>query len=91
MPTADNQPPSFVNSEGKVTRWPKKAQDKYQCLLILADHFVYGQKYNENEVNSIIQSHSVNVDHALLRRELCVNALLARTSDGARYWRVETT
>lgn len=86
----DNKPlPSFVNSKNQITRWPKKEKDKQACLALLAKRFTIDVVYNEQEVNTLILLNTVNVDHALLRRELCIKGLLARTADGAKYWRVK--
>ena len=79
---------NFINLEGQITRWPKKNSDKQTCLAALAEHFEFDQKYSESDVNTIILQYTVNMDHALLRRELCVRGFFARTNDGSKYWRL---
>ena len=63
---------NFINLEGQITRWPKKDSDKQMCLAALAERFKFDQKYSENEVNALIFRYTVDMDHALLRRDLCV-------------------
>jgi hypothetical protein len=43
--------------------------------------------YSEKEVNAILARY--HQDTAILRRELVSMGLLARSSNGAEYWRVE--
>jgi hypothetical protein len=56
-------------------------------LNYLIQHFDLDRIYTEREVNEIIKR--FHIDTAGLRRDLIDAALLARESDGSRYWRVK--
>jgi len=49
--------------------------------------FEPGVNYTEKEINTIIRR--FNVDTAGLRRDLIDSGLLARESNGSKYWRVD--
>lgn len=78
---------NFIDSEGKIKAWPSKKDSKFEVLKHLADKFEYNHIYSEKEVNSIIESNHTFRDYFLLRRELIESKLLARTRNGAEYWR----
>jgi hypothetical protein len=56
-------------------------------LNFIVDAFAYDANYTEKEVNTILRR--FHVDTATLRRYLVDNGLMARESDGTRYWRVK--
>src|SRR5574344_2330978 len=76
----------IVDTDGKITRWPKKKEEKMEVLRYLNSKIDRNKIYTEKEVNNIIkQWHTFN-DYALLRRELYDNFLLERTDDCRKYW-----
>jgi hypothetical protein len=56
-------------------------------LNYLVEFFEFDKDYTEREVNTILRKY--NEDTAGLRRDLVEASLLARESDGSRYWRVK--
>ncbi|HEY1012891.1 MAG TPA: metalloregulator ArsR/SmtB family transcription factor [Herpetosiphonaceae bacterium] len=88
-PRAEHPPElrHFLDSDGRVVRWPGKRKVQIQVLDYLIQHFEPGRDYSEKEVNALINRWHTFGDHATLRRELYEADLLDRTSNGARYWR----
>ncbi len=83
---------TFLNADGTIRQMPNSRTQsaKFRIVLeyILAA-FEPGAVYTEKEVNSIL--HRFNEDVAGLRRDLIDAKMLARLSDGSKYWRpVET-
>lgn len=56
-------------------------------LELPGDFFEFNKNYTEKEVNTIIKR--FNEDTAGLRRDLVDAKMLARESDGSRYWKVD--
>ena len=79
---------NLINEFGEIVRWPKKASDKEKVITYLAIKFDYENKYNEIEVNEIIDKYHLFEDIALLRRELVSRNVLSRRDDGSEYWRI---
>jgi ArsR family transcriptional regulator len=78
---------AHLNADGSIKQIP--AQPKLEVILhYLVDFFEYDKNYTEKEVNIILRR--FNEDTAGLRRDLVDARLLARESDGSRYWRVKT-
>ena len=76
---------AFLNPDGSIKQIP--AQPKLQVILnYLVGFFEFNTNYTEKEVNTIIKR--FNIDTAGLRRDLVEANMLARESDGSRYWRV---
>ena len=76
---------AFLNSDGSIRLIP--AQPKLQLVLkYLVQAFEFDVDYTEKDVNTILRR--FNIDTAGLRRELVDAGMLARESDGSRYWRV---
>ena len=79
---------TFLNPDGSIRQIPTNQPEKLKVILdYLVAAFTPGVDYTEKEVNTIIRR--FNVDTAGLRRDLIDSGLLARESDGSRYWRVE--
>jgi hypothetical protein len=77
---------AYLNSDGSIRQIP--ATPKLQAILnYLIQFFEFGANYTEKEVNTILRR--FNEDTAGLRRDLVDANMLARISDGSRYWRVE--
>ena len=76
----------FLNADGTIRQVPE--QKKIGPILdYLIQNFEFDKNYTEREVNTIIKR--FNEDTAGLRRDLVDAGLLARESDGSRYWRVQ--
>lgn len=77
---------AHLNADGSIKQIP--ASPKLQVILnYLVEFFEYDKNYTEKEVNTILRKY--NEDTAGLRRDLVEASLLARESDGSRYWRVK--
>ncbi|MBI3162182.1 MAG: DUF2087 domain-containing protein [Chloroflexi bacterium] len=75
---------TFLNPDGSIRQIP--APPKLGVLLnYLAQFFEINTNYTEKEVNAILRR--FNEDTAGLRRDLVDAGLLARESDGSRYWK----
>lgn len=77
---------SLLDAEGKIKRWPKKAEEKEAVLNYLIGRFEKGKDYAEKDVNAIIAGLHAFSDITMLRRELVAAKLLNRTPDCRRYW-----
>ena len=77
---------AYLNSDGSIRQIP--APPKLQVILnYLIQFFEFGANYTEKEVNTILRR--FNEDTAGLRRDLVDANMLARISDGSRYWRMD--
>ena len=77
----------IINEFDKITRWPKKKSDKDIVIKWLSNKFRFNIIYTEKEINSIIKTHHVFDDVALLRRELISQKYLQRKCNGSQYWK----
>ncbi len=78
---------TFLNSDGTLKQIPLPGAKLQVVLNYLAQAFEPGVQYSEREINTLLRRfHS---DTATLRRALVDTGLLARESDGSRYWRVK--
>ena len=78
---------AHLNADGSIKQIP--ASPKLQVILnYLVEFFEFDRNYTEREVNTILRKY--NEDTAGLRRDLVEAGMLARESDGSRYWRVKT-
>ena len=59
----------------------------YVILNFIVDAFSFDTNYTEKEVNTILRR--FHIDTAALRRYLVDEGLMARESNGTRYWRVK--
>lgn len=78
---------NFLNAGGTLKQIPPQGNKLLIVLNFIVDAFAYDTDYTEKEVNTILRR--FHVDTAALRRYLVDNNLLARESDGTRYWRVQ--
>jgi len=84
---------NFLNADGTIKQIPhpgSRLKQTNQLLIILSyvvDAFEFDTNYTEKEVNTILRR--FHVDTAALRRYLVDNGLMARESDGTKYWRVK--
>ena len=78
---------NFLNSDGSLKQIPPQGNKLLIILNFIVDAFAFDANYTEKEVNTILRR--FHVDTAALRRYLVDNGLMARESDGTRYWRVK--
>jgi hypothetical protein len=71
---------------GKLKKFPLKEKQKLIVLKAIADRFEGKRKYDEKEVNQLLES--IYHDYVLLRRYLIEYGFLARKADGSEYWRI---
>ena len=77
---------NFLNADGTLKQIPPQGNKLLIVLNFIVEAFAYDTDYTEKEVNLILRR--FHVDTAALRRYLVDNGLMARESDGTRYWRV---
>ena len=78
---------NFLNADGTLKQLPPQGNKLLIVLNFIVDAFAFDTNYTEKEVNTILRR--FHVDTAALRRYLVDNGLMARESDGTRYWRVQ--
>jgi hypothetical protein len=83
-PAADRVVRLF-DEQGRLIRWPAKRHEQVLALWCLWMAFDGKRRYTEREVNEVLNAHHGFGDHCLLRRELVVQQLLARTPGGEQY------
>jgi hypothetical protein len=76
---------TYLNSDGSIRQIPSQPEKLKVILDYLAAAFTPGVDYTEKEVNTVIRR--FNVDVSGLRRDLIDSGLMARESNGSRYWR----
>ena len=79
----------YFDSEGRLKSWPAKSTLQASCLWVIWSRLPSGEPLSEDHLNREIRASHLFGDHALLRRELCDQNLVARTADGREYRRVE--
>jgi len=79
---------NFLNADGTLKQIPTQGNKLLIVLTFIVDAFEYNTNYTEKEVNTILRR--FHTDTAALRRYLVDHGLMARESDGTRYWRINT-
>lgn len=77
---------NFLNADGTLKQLPPMGNKLLIILNFIVDAFAYDTDYTEKEVNTILRR--FHLDTAALRRYLVDHGLMARESDGTRYWRI---
>ena len=77
---------AYLNPDGTIRQIPTQAEKLMVILRYLVAAFTPGVDYTEKEVNTILRR--FNVDVSGLRRDLIDSGLMARESNGSRYWRI---
>ncbi|WP_189075029.1 DUF2087 domain-containing protein [Deinococcus sedimenti] len=78
----------FVNDQGQVRVWTRKPRTLEALLPYLAGLFEEQRTYTEGEVTAVLQPWLAAGNVAEVRRTLIEYRWLARTPNGAWYWRV---
>lgn len=81
---------NFLDDKGRVVKWPAKQVLKIEVVKYIAEKFVEDCFYSEKEVNEIIDQWHTYGDYFMLRRGMIDYKLLARTRNGAQYWKVKS-
>ena len=76
---------NFLNADGTIKQIPLEGKKLLIILNFIVDAFAFDTNYTEKEVNTILRR--FHVDTATLRRYLVDHQLMARESDGTKYWR----
>lgn len=77
---------NFLNADGSLKQIPAQGSKLLILLNFIVDVFAFDTNYTEKEVNTVLRR--FHVDTAALRRYLVDNGLMARESNGSRYWRI---
>jgi hypothetical protein len=77
---------SYLNADGTIKQIPQEGKKLIIILNYVLDAFAIDATYTEKEVNTILRR--FHVDTASLRRAFIDHGMLARESDGSKYWRV---
>jgi hypothetical protein len=78
---------NFLNADGSLKQIPPQGSKLLIILNFIVDAFAFDTIYTEKEVNTILRR--FHLDTAALRRYLVDSGLMARESNGTRYWRVK--
>lgn len=78
---------TFLSADGTLKQIPPQGNKLLIVLNFIVDAFAFDTYYNEKEVNTILRR--FHLDTAALRRYLVDNGLMARESDGTKYWRLK--
>lgn len=78
---------NYLNADGTLKQIPPRGNKLLIVLNFIVDAFAFDTNYTEKEVNTILRR--FHLDTAALRRYLVDNGLMARESDGTKYWRVK--
>jgi len=77
---------AYLNADGTLKQLPQEGKKMTIILNFILDAFPFDTSFTEKEVNTILRR--FHVDTATLRRNLIDYGLMARESDGTRYWRI---
>src|SRR5262245_60212486 len=77
------------DAQARMVRWPSKPSHQVLCLWVLWSRIPSGRVFSEAQINEILRANHLFGDHALLRRDLFGNKLVARTVDCREYQRIE--
>ncbi len=78
---------NYLNADGSLKQIPPRGNKLLIILNFIVDAFAFDTDHTEKEVNTILRR--FHLDTAALRRYLVDNGLMARESNGTRYWRVK--
>ena len=90
MPLTDNARRALrlFDTRGRMVRLPGKYTLLKLALWVLWTRFDGRRTYTEKQVNAVLIAANTFGDHVTLRRELIDHRLLARESDGSKYWKL---
>lgn len=77
---------SFLDAQGRLTRYPAKRKPKMTALCYLATKFEADREYTERQVNEVLKQWHTFSDWCMLRRDLYDLGLFGRANNGSTYW-----
>ena len=77
---------AYLNPDGSIRQIPTQSEKMKIILHYLVAAFTPGANYTEKEVNTMLRRFHADVSG--LRRDLIDSGLMARESNGSRYWRI---
>ncbi len=77
---------AYLNPDGTIKQLPQEGRKMWIILQFVVDAFPLNTNFTEKEVNTLLRR--FHVDTATLRRNLIDYGLMARESDGTKYWRL---
>jgi hypothetical protein len=77
---------AYLNADGTIKQIPQEGKKLLVILNYVLPAFAFDAAYTEKEVNTILRR--FHADTASLRRALVDRGMLARESDGSKYWRI---
>jgi hypothetical protein len=77
---------AYLKEDGTIKQLPQEEKKMEIILHFIVDAFPFDTTFTEKEVNTILRR--FHVDTATLRRNLIDYGLMARESDGSKYWRL---
>jgi len=77
---------NYLNADGTIKQLPQEGRKMEIILNFILDAFPLNVTFTEKEVNTVLRR--FHVDTAMLRRNLIDYGLMARESDGSKYWRL---
>jgi len=78
---------TYLSADGTIRQLPQEGRKMGIILRFILDAFPFDTNFTEKEVNTILRR--FHVDTATLRRNMIDYGLMARESDGSKYWRVK--
>ncbi len=81
---------TYFDLQGRLGSWPKKHSLRMLCLWVLWSRLPARTPMSELEIDERLSLDHTFCDHALLRRMMVDNGMVARTADGREYQRLET-
>lgn len=78
---------AYLNPDGTIRQLPQEGRKMEIILHFILDVFPFDVAFTEKEVNTILRR--FHLDTATLRRNLIDYGLMARESDGSKYWRLK--
>lgn len=78
---------NYLKADGSLKQLPPMGHKLLIILNFIVDAFDFDTNYTEKEVNTILRR--FHVDTAALRRYMVDEGLMARESNGTKYWRVK--
>lgn len=77
---------AYLKEDGTIKQLPQEGRKMEIILHFIVDVFPFDTTFTEKEVNTILRR--FHMDTATLRRNLIDYGLMARESDGSKYWRL---
>lgn len=79
----------YFDPQGRLATWPAKSGVQTLCLWGIWSQLPAATSWTEGELNSLLRGLHLFGDHAVLRRSLCDQGFVSRSTDGRQYRRIE--